>query len=224
MMARMAGVAVERCLELMDVGDIGDRCPRTRARVTDPGNRFRQMTVRQSNFSKRFATKSRATGATRYGAEARRRGPTGSGCIDSLITITPGCASTLVSEARSSALAVHAGVCAGAGSNLRPYRDYTGLGANAHRRRRRRHGAAEPLRRGVQTARWRPPRRRLDRLGPATGRSRACDPARPDPPQHLQLAAVGRGHARVPGRALDLSRLIGTRSQQGPARGDWAII
>ena len=47
-----------------------------------------------------------------------------------------------------------------------------------HRGRRCRHGAAEPLRRGVQAARRRPPRRRLDGRGPAQGRPRARDPAR----------------------------------------------
>jgi pimeloyl-ACP methyl ester carboxylesterase len=65
-------------------------------------------------------------------------------------------------------------------------------GADADRRRRRRHGAAEPLRRGLRAARRRPPRRRLDGRGPAQGRSRARDPARPDPLQPGQLPAVRR--------------------------------
>ncbi len=63
-------------------------------------------------------------------------------------------------------------------------------GADADRRRRRRHGAAEPLRRGLQAARRRPARRRLDGRGPAEGRSRARDPARPDPLQPRHLAAA----------------------------------
>src|SRR5438094_754229 len=83
-------------------------------------------------------------------------------------------------------------------------------GADAHRRRRRRHGSAEPLRRGVQVARRRTPRRWLDGRGPAGGRARARDLARSDPLQHRQLATVGCGNPRLPRRATDLRTLART--------------
>ncbi|MGH8823592.1 MAG: alpha/beta fold hydrolase [Jiangellaceae bacterium] len=81
-------------------------------------------------------------------------------------------------------------------------------GADACRRRRCRHGAAEPPRRDLHVARRRPPRRRLDGRGPAGGRSRARDPARPDPLQRLRLAAVRRGRPRLPRRATELNPAV----------------
>src|SRR5213076_3397993 len=48
-----------------------------------------------------------------------------------------------------------------------------------------------------QTAWWRTSGRRLDGRGPAEGRARARDPAGPNPLQHLQLAPVRRGDARL---------------------------
>jgi pimeloyl-ACP methyl ester carboxylesterase len=51
----------------------------------------------------------------------------------------------------------------------------------------------------------RPPRRRLDGRGPAQGRSRAGDPAGPDPLRPGHLAAVRRRHSRLPRRAAELN-------------------
>ncbi len=82
---------------------------------------------------------------------------------------------------------------------LRLHRGGPGLeGADAHRRRRCRHGATEPLRRGLQAARRRPPRRRLDGRGPAEGRARAGHPARPDPLQHRELSPLRGCRPLVP--------------------------
>ena len=55
-------------------------------------------------------------------------------------------------------------------------------------------------------ARRRPARRRLDGRGPAEGRARARDPARPDPLQPRQLAAVRRGHPRLPRRPAEMNQ------------------
>jgi len=77
-------------------------------------------------------------------------------------------------------------------------------GAHAHRRRRRRHGSAEPLRRGFQAARRRCARWWLDGRGPAGGRSRTCDLARPDPLQHRRLATARCGSPRLPRRPAGL--------------------
>ena len=68
------------------------------------------------------------------------------------------------------------------------------------RRRGRRHGAAQPLRRGLQAARWRATGRWLDGGGEAEGRPRPGDPARPDPLQPRDIAALRDGDAVVPGR------------------------
>src|SRR5262249_38016989 len=54
-------------------------------------------------------------------------------------------------------------------------------------------------------ARWRPPRRRLARRGPAGGWARAGDPARSDPLQHIQLAAVRRRDTLFPRRTAELN-------------------
>jgi pimeloyl-ACP methyl ester carboxylesterase len=47
----------------------------------------------------------------------------------------------------------------------------------------------------------RPPRRRLDGRRPAQGRTRARDPARPDPLQPRRLAPLRGGHPRLPRRS-----------------------
>src|SRR5207245_6370196 len=70
-------------------------------------------------------------------------------------------------------------------------------GADAHRRCGGRHGAAEPLCRGVQTARWWPAGRGLDGRGPAKGRARARDPAGPNPLQPGNFATIRRDYARL---------------------------
>ena len=57
-----------------------------------------------------------------------------------------------------------------------------------------RHGTAQPLRRDVQAARRRSPRRRLDGRGTAQRRTRARDPARPHPLQPWRLAALRDRH------------------------------
>ena len=74
-------------------------------------------------------------------------------------------------------------------------------GAHDVRRRGRRHGAAQPLRRGLQAARWRATGRWLDGGGEAEGRPRPGDPARLDPLQPRDVAALRDGDAVVPGRA-----------------------
>jgi hypothetical protein len=61
------------------------------------------------------------------------------------------------------------------------------------------------LDRDLQPARRWPPRRRLDGRGPAEGRPRVGDPTRPDPLQHLQLAASRRRGARLPRPGAELT-------------------
>ena len=78
-------------------------------------------------------------------------------------------------------------------------------GADARGRRRCRHGAAEPLRRGLQAPRRWPARRRLDGRGPAQGWSRTGDPARSHALQPVPVPAVRSGHPRLP-RPGELSR------------------
>src|SRR5690606_20926151 len=78
-------------------------------------------------------------------------------------------------------------------------------GADPDRGRRRGHGAAEPLRGDVRAARRRAARRRVDGRRPAQGWPCPGDPARVDPLQHLQLAAVRRGHPGLPRRAATLT-------------------
>src|SRR6202171_5209099 len=68
-------------------------------------------------------------------------------------------------------------------------------GAHPQLRRGGGRGAAEPLRRSVQTAWWRPQGRRLDGRRAAAGRPRARHPAGPNPLQHLQLTTIHRGHS-----------------------------
>src|SRR6202049_3493734 len=78
------------------------------------------------------------------------------------------------------------------------------VAADALLPRRRRHASSQPLRRGVQAARWRSARRWLDGRGPAGGWSRTCDLARPDPLQHRRLAIVCRGSVSLPRRPAGL--------------------
>ena len=74
-------------------------------------------------------------------------------------------------------------------------------GAHADRRRGRRHGAAQPLRRVLQAAGRRPAGRWLDGGGEAEGRPRPRDSAQPHPLQPRDLAPLLDGDAVVPRRA-----------------------